>query len=113
MTQKRLLPALLVMLLLALQTFAQQRTITGRVTDNTGAPVPGATVTVKGTNLATQTSSDGSYKINGPENAGSLVISAVGFGNVEAAISGTTVDIGMTATQSNLNEVVVVGYGGW
>lgn len=111
MTQKRLLPALLLTLLLALQTFAQQRTITGRVTDNTGAPVPGATVTVKGTNLATQTSSDGTYKINVPENAGTLVISAVGFGNIEAAISGSTVDVGLTATQSSLNEVVVVGYG--
>lgn len=111
MTQKRLLPALLITLLLALQTFAQQRTITGRVTDNTGAPVAGATVTVKGTNIATSTGSDGTYKLNVPENAGTLVISAVGYGNTEAAISGSTVDVGLTATQSNLNEVVVVGYG--
>jgi TonB-dependent starch-binding outer membrane protein SusC len=111
MTQKRLLPALLVMLLLALQTFAQQRTITGRVTDNTGAPVVGATVTVKGTNVATSTGSDGTYKLTVPENAGTLVISAVGYGNIEAAITGTTVDVGLTASQANLNEVVVVGYG--
>ncbi len=111
MTQKRLLPALLITLLLALQTFAQQRTITGRVTDNTGAPVSGATVTVKGTNIATSTGSDGTYRINVPQDAGTLVISAVGYGNVEAAISGSSVDISITATQSNLNEVVVVGYG--
>jgi iron complex outermembrane receptor protein len=111
MTQKRLLPALLITLLLALQTFAQQRTITGKVTDNTGAPVSGATVTVKGTNIATSTGSDGTYKINVPQDAGTLVISAVGYGNLEAAISGSTVDVSITATQSNLNEVVVVGYG--
>jgi hypothetical protein len=42
---------------------------------------------------------------------GHLVISAVGYGNIEAAITGTTVDVGLTASQSNLNEVVVVGYG--
>lgn len=111
MTQKRLLPALLITLLLALQTFAQQRTITGKVTDNTGAPVSGATVTVKGTNIATSTGSDGTYRINVPQDAGTLVISAVGYGNLEAAISGSTVDVSITATQSNLNEVVVVGYG--
>lgn len=111
MTQKRLLPALLITLLLALQTFAQQRTISGRVTDNTGAPVAGATVTVKGTNIATSTGADGSYKLNVPESAGTLVISAVGYGNTEAAISGSTVDVSITATQSSMNEVVVVGYG--
>jgi iron complex outermembrane receptor protein len=97
--------------LLALQTFAQQRTITGKVTDNTGAPVSGATVTVKGTNIATSTGSDGSYKINVPQDAGTLVISAVGYGNLEAAISGSSVDVSITPTQSSLNEVVVVGYG--
>ena len=111
MTQKRLLPALLITLLLALQTFAQQRTITGKVIDNTGAPVSGATVTVKGTNVATSTGSDGTYRINVPQDAGTLVISAVGYGNLEAAISGSSVDVSITATQSNLNEVVVVGYG--
>jgi TonB-linked SusC/RagA family outer membrane protein len=111
MTPKRLLPALFITLLLALQTFAQQRTITGRVTDNTGAPVAGATVTVKGTNIATSTGSDGTYRLNVPESAGTLVISAVGYGNMDAAITGSTVDVGLATSQSNLNEVVVVGYG--
>jgi iron complex outermembrane receptor protein len=81
------------------------------VTDNTGAPVSGATVTVKGTNIATSTGSDGSYRINVPQDAGTLVISAVGYGNLEAAISGSSVDVSITPTQSSLNEVVVVGYG--
>jgi iron complex outermembrane receptor protein len=102
---------LVVTLLLALQTFAQQRTITGRVTDNTGAPVPGATVTVKGTNIATQTSNDGTYRLSVPESANTFVFSAVGYGNIEGAISGSTVDIALQATSANLNEVVVVGYG--
>jgi iron complex outermembrane receptor protein len=68
-------------------------------------------VTVKGTNLATQTANDGTYRLNVPENANTLVFSAVGYGNIEGAISGTTVDIALQSTQANLNEVVVVGYG--
>ncbi|MFZ9300341.1 MAG: SusC/RagA family TonB-linked outer membrane protein [Chitinophagaceae bacterium] len=111
MTQKRLLPALLITLLLALQTFAQQKTITGRVTDNTGAPVSGATVSVKGTTVATQTSADGSYRLNVPSNATTLVVTSVGFTAVEASISGSTVDVTIQSSQSSMNEVVVVGYG--
>jgi TonB-dependent starch-binding outer membrane protein SusC len=112
MTQKRLLPVIVMsFLLLAIQTFAQQKVITGKVTDNTGAPVAGVTVTVKGTNLATQTSADGSYRLSVPENAGTLVFSAVGFGNQEATITGTEVNLAMASTSANLNEVVVVGYG--
>ncbi len=90
MTQKRLLPVIVIsFLLLALQTFAQQKIITGKVSDNAGAPVAGVTVTVKGTNLATQTAADGSYRLSVPENANTLVFSAVGFGSQEASITGS------------------------
>ncbi len=112
MTQKRLLPVIVIsFLLLAIQTFAQQKVITGKVTDNTGAPVAGVTVAVKGTNLATQTAADGTYRLSVPENAGTLVFSAVGFGTQEAAISGSDVSLALASTSANLNEVVVVGYG--
>ena len=112
MTQKRLLPVMVIsLLLLAIQTFAQQKVITGKVTDNAGAPVAGVTVSVKGTNLATQTGADGTYRLSVPENAGTLVFSAVGFGSQEAAISGSDVSLALAATSANLNEVVVVGYG--
>lgn len=112
MTQKRLLPVIVIsLLLLATQTFAQQKAITGKVTDNTGAPVAGVTVSVKGTNLATQTGADGTYKLSVPENSGKLVFSAVGFGTQEATISGSDVSLALASTSANLNEVVVVGYG--
>ena len=112
MTQKRLLPVIVMsFLLLALQTFAQNKSISGKVTDNTGAPVAGVTVTVKGTNIATQTAADGTYKFNVPDNASTLVFSAVGFGTQETAITGTEVNLALASTQANLNEVVVVGYG--
>ena len=74
-------------------------------------PLLGLTVTVKGTNVATQPVQMVLTNSHVPENAGTLVISAVGYGNIEAAITGTTVDVGLTPLQSNLNEVVVVGYG--
>lgn len=111
MTQKRLLPALLITLLLALQTFAQQKTITGKVSDNTGSPVAGATVTVKGTNVATQTSNDGTFRINVPSTAKTLVFSGVGFTTQDAAISGATVNVTLATAQTALSEVVLTGYG--
>lgn len=111
MTQKRLLPALLITLLLALQTFAQQKTITGKVTDDAGSPIGGATVTVKGTNVATQTGNDGTYRINVPANARALVFTGVGFNSKEAAISGTSVNVSLSTAQTSLNEVVLTGYG--
>ena len=65
MTPKRLLHAILlpVLLLFAVQvSFAQQKTMTGRVTDSKdGSPVSGATVTAKGSKVATSTAADGSY----------------------------------------------------
>jgi iron complex outermembrane receptor protein len=111
MTQKRLLPVITLFMLLAIQTFAQQKSISGKVSDNAGAPVSGATVSVKGTNQATQTSADGTYKLNVAATAKTLVFSAVGYKSVEKAISGTTMDASLEVSQSNLNEVVVVGYG--
>jgi iron complex outermembrane receptor protein len=112
MTQKRLLPVMVIsFLLLALQTFAQQKVITGKVSDNAGAPVAGVTVMVKGTNLATQTAADGTYRLSVPENASTLVFSAVGFGSQEASITGSDVSLALAPTSANLNEVVVVGYG--
>ena len=72
------LATLVVMLLFLLQTtFAQTRTVTGTVTDQTGAVVPNATISVKGTNTATQTDANGRFSINAADNA-VLVISSVG-----------------------------------
>ena len=91
--------------------FAQTRQVTGTVSDQTGKGVPGVTVTVKGTSNATQTDANGSYKINAPENA-TLVFSSVGYGTSEVQIgSRTSVDQNLTASNDNLSEVVVIGYG--
>lgn len=107
----RLTTVVVALLLLVNQTFAQNRTISGTVTDQDGKGVPGVTVTVKGTNNATQTDANGTYRISAPEN-GTLVFSSVGYGSSEVQTgSRTSVNASLTSTNDNLSEVVVIGYG--
>ncbi|MDE3211687.1 MAG: SusC/RagA family TonB-linked outer membrane protein, partial [Bacteroidota bacterium] len=90
-----------------------QRVITGKVINSaTQHPIIGATVQVRGTKLATQTGSDGSFSINVPARDHTLVITEVGFGNLEMDIQGKT-ELGalaLTQVATTLNEVVVTGY---
>src|SRR5450759_1938643 len=101
----------MIFLLGSLAGFAQN-TITGRVTDSDGSGIPGVTVSVKGTRTATQTNSDGSYSITAPNNANTLVFSSIGFASQEIAInSRASLDLVLSSTNAQLNEVVVIGYG--
>jgi TonB-dependent starch-binding outer membrane protein SusC len=110
--QNVVLPCLL---LIATQTYAQERTVTGKVTDSKdGSPVAGASVVPKGTSKGTSTGADGTYKITVGSNVNALVITSVGFGRMEVDISGgkTTGDAGLVSTADNLGEIVVsTGYG--
>lgn len=103
------LTSLLVAFLLLFQISFAQTTITGRVTDAQGAAVPGVTVSVKGTNAATQTGSDGSFSISAADNA-TLVLTAVGYGTQEVSAANASA-ITLQTSASNLNEIVVIGYG--
>lgn len=88
-----------------------QNAVTGKVTDSKdGSPVPGVTVTVKGTKISSQTGSDGVYKINAA-NGATLVFTSVGFTRKEVVVSGPVADVSFVASSQQLNEVVVVGYG--
>ncbi|NNE03680.1 MAG: TonB-dependent receptor plug domain-containing protein, partial [Eudoraea sp.] len=87
-----------------------QSTITGNVTDDTGAPLPGANVLVKGTTNGTQTDFDGNYTITAND-SDVLVFSYIGFATQEIAINGqTTINVAMAEDASQLSEVVVTGY---
>jgi TonB-linked SusC/RagA family outer membrane protein len=100
----------LALLCFLITTFAQT-TVSGTITDQNGAGIPGVTVTVRGTNIATQTDAQGRYSISAPSNA-VLVLTSVGFGTAEVNVSGqTTVNSTLTTQGTNMNEVVVVGYG--
>lgn len=99
------------LLLIAGIATAQTQQVTGKVTDEKGDPIPGATIQVKGTSTGTATSPDGSFKLNAPPN-GTLVVSYVGYANQEISIGGkTTVNITLQTSSTQLTDVVVVGYG--
>lgn len=111
--KKRLLSAswLTVALLCIQVSFAQVKSVTGKVTDGNGMGIPNVTVTVKNQKLATQTNSEGIYTLSVPVTARILVFSSIGFAGKEASISGTAVNVSLEITSNALNEVVVVGYG--
>ncbi|WP_026452588.1 SusC/RagA family TonB-linked outer membrane protein [Aequorivita capsosiphonis] len=90
-------------------TFAQQKTITGTVTDESGLPLPGANVIIKGTSSGTQSDFDGIYSISA--NVGqTLTYSYVGFDTKEVKV-GNQNSINVTLNPgSSLDEVVVTGY---
>ena len=91
--------------------FAQGRQISGTVLDNGGAPLPGASVQLKGTTTGTITDVNGKYKIQALEEA-TLVFSYIGYIKQEILVgSKTTIDVSLKSEESSLSEVVVVGYG--
>ena len=108
---KLLFSFVLAMVCCCFTAIAQDKVVTGKVTDSSGAPVAGATVMVKGTTVGTQTSTDGAFKITAPQNAKALVISSIGFLSQEIAIGNGTVNVQLKGASSILNDVIVVAYG--
>ena len=93
-------------------TFAQEKTISGTVSDNSGLPLPGVNIIVKGTSNGTQSDFDGNYTVNA--NVGqALVFSYVGFNSVERAVTAATSNISLQLTEDaeSLEEVVVTALG--
>lgn len=109
--RKILLTAALVAPVLLQQAAAQNRQISGRVTDRvTGEGLPGVTVLVKGTTTGVSTNSDGTYTISAPSSATTLAFSSIGYVSVERPIGeGSTIDIGLASDSKQLGEVVVTG----
>ncbi len=88
-----------------------QSTVTGVVTDESGTPLPGASVLVKGTTTGTTTDFDGNYTINADSNS-TLVFRYIGYSNQEVPVNGrSSINISMVVDASQLEEVIVVGYG--
>jgi len=93
-------------------TFAQEKTISGTVSDNSGLPLPGVNIIVKGTSNGTQSDFDGNYTVDA--NVGqTLVFSYVGFNSVERAVTAATSNISLQLTEDaeSLEEVVVTALG--
>jgi TonB-linked SusC/RagA family outer membrane protein len=97
--------------LLFVSAASAQKKVSGKVTGPDSKPVFGASVTAKGTNVTTSTSSEGFFTIEVPSNVNTLVITYIGFETIEVNVSGKeTVDVSMKEQTTNLNEVVVTGY---
>jgi TonB-dependent starch-binding outer membrane protein SusC len=90
----------------------QERTITGNVTDQSGAAMIGVNVVVKGTTIGVVTDIDGKYSIKVPDNNAVLAISFIGCITQEFQVgSQTVIDVKLVEEVTQLNEVVVIGYG--
>ena len=101
----------LLLVLVVQLTFAQGKTISGTVSDDSGLPLPGATVLLKGTSSGTSTDFDGKYSISTNTGA-TLVYSFVGYKTQEVTVgSSNTINVTMQESASALEEVVVVAYG--
>lgn len=112
MNQKYLLLALF-LFALVFRTPAQDRTLTGHVTDATnGQPLPGVSVTLKGTSRGTTTDPRGQYVLAVPAGKATLVFHFIGYVKQEIAVhQQTRVDVKLQADTRPLEEVVVAGYG--
>lgn len=90
---------------------AQEATVTGKIIDENGLPIPGVTILIKGTSKASASDNDGNYQIKTASNS-TLVYSFVGYGSVQEAVNGRAiVDVKLNPESQTLQEVVVVGYG--
>ncbi|MDC0553876.1 SusC/RagA family TonB-linked outer membrane protein [Flavobacteriaceae bacterium] len=100
---------ILFLLFLSLGAFAQQ-SVSGLITDSSGTPLPGVNVIIQGTNIGVSSDFDGNYQIN-VDNGQILVFSYIGYDSVELTVNGANQDVKMTESDSELDEVVVIGYG--
>jgi len=95
-------------LLFSFNAWAQQ-TVRGTLRDTAGAPLIGATVTVKGTTTVAVTDANGVFTINAPTGS-TLVVTSVGFQNLEIPVTGAEINEVLHPSSAALNEVVVIGY---
>jgi TonB-linked SusC/RagA family outer membrane protein len=102
----------LLLVLVVQLTFAQEKTISGTVTDNTGLPLPGVNIIVKGTTNGTQSDFDGNYSVQAAVGQ-TLSYSYVGFKSTEIAVtaSSNTINLNMEEDAAQLEEVVVTASG--
>ncbi len=93
-------------------TFAQEKNVSGTVSDNSGLPLPGVNIIVKGTSNGTQSDFDGNYTVNASVGQ-TIVFSYIGFNSVERAVTAATSNISLQMTEDAavLEQVVVTALG--
>ena len=115
MSMKRLLNVgfTLVCLCSSLTLLAQDRVVTGKVTDSKDqSPVVGASVQPKGSTTGTSTATDGTFRVSIPSGINVLIISSAEFESQEVDITGkSALDVALAPKAAGLTEVIVIGYG--
>jgi TonB-dependent starch-binding outer membrane protein SusC len=115
MKRKRLLAGLAIPLLLLLSftsVLAQNKTISGKVSDSKdGSPIPGVSVMPKGSTKGTTTGADGVFHISVGTQITALIFSSVGFSAQEVAIGNNDLQVKLVQVNNSLGEIVVIGYG--
>ncbi|MEJ8843016.1 SusC/RagA family TonB-linked outer membrane protein [Lacibacter sp. H375] len=108
----RKIATVLVLLLSCGLTFAQQRTVTGKVTSEDGSPLAGATVSAKGGNSSTTTDVAGRFSLAVGPKVKTLIFSYVGLATTEVDIEGGEVNISLKNQSAEISEVIVTGVAG-
>ena len=102
----------LTLVVLAMASAVAQRAITGKVTDKSGGPLIGASILVKGTSSGSVTDVDGTYSLNAPDGATTLVVSYTGYASQEVTLgTSNIIDVTLEESASQLGEVVVTAQG--
>ena len=103
---RRFLTLFIMLMLSGVLAFAQNRVVTGKVTDEQGNPVSGATITELGSTNATQADANGDFTIRVGNNA-RLAITSVGHRGSTITVTGNTVSVTLTRGEELMQEVVV------
>ena len=91
---------------------AQQKNLTGTILGDDRAPIPGASIVVKGTTIGTVTDFNGKFTLTIPGTAKTLLVSFVGMQSKEILIgAGTVYNVTLSESTAGIEEVIVVGYG--
>ncbi|MGC9343598.1 MAG: VWA domain-containing protein, partial [Bacteroidales bacterium] len=110
---KKFISYLIVILFSSLTLSAQSRTVTGTVSDESGSPLPGVTVTIKDSNKGTVTDINGNYSIQVTGGENIFLFNYVGYETLEVKINGRTlINVKLTPSNVELEEVSVVGHTG-
>ncbi len=110
---KKILLSIFILLLVSSFSFAQSKSVKGKVTAvSDGISLPGVSISVKGnSSVGTQSDAQGLFQLSVAENATTLVFKYIGYKTKEVAITSSALNVQLEEDQKQLSEVVVVGYG--
>ncbi len=109
---KKVFLTLLVSVLMCMYAQAQERTVSGKVTDETGLGLPGVSIMLKGTGLGVPTNADGTYKISVPGENAILIFKYIGYSTQEKTVGNQTViNVQLLPQATDAGEVIVTALG--